>query len=89
MLGGCAGGLLGYYCWKAAIVTANALKPIRQIPSALKELLNPVFPEFSSFPNARLGWFNIWLVENAWILDGLTDTAAAPRPPASHTGSAK
>jgi hypothetical protein len=74
ILGGCLGGIVGYYIWKATIVTANALKPISQIPSTLKDFLTPVFPEFASVQNGRLGWLNIWLVDNAFIPNAMGTT---------------
>lgn len=74
MLGGCIGGIVGYYIWKATVVAANALKPISQIPSKLKNFLTPVFPEFASFQNAWLGWSNIWLVDGATIPNGAIGT---------------
>jgi hypothetical protein len=67
MLGGCAGGVVGYYLWKSTVVTANLYKPVRQIPKKLQEFLDPVFPEFRSYQNAWVGWHNIYLVEDAWI----------------------
>ena len=48
-------------------MTANALEPVSQFPSKLKDFLTPVFPEFGSWQNAWLGWTNIWLVKDAWI----------------------
>lgn len=76
MLGGCAGGVVGYYVWKASVVAANALRPIRPIPRKLQDFLQPVFPEFRSYPNAWLGWHNIWLVDDAWVGGSLGTTFA-------------
>ncbi len=67
ILGGCVGGTVAYYVWKATVVIANSIEPIRQIPEKLQKFLQPVFPEFSTYQNAWLGWSNIWLVEDAWI----------------------
>ena len=74
MLGGCLGGIVGYYLWKSAVVTANLFKPVRQIPKKLQEFLDPVFPEFRNYQNAWVGWHNIYLVDDAWINKSLGTT---------------